>query len=115
MRDRLARAGPHGRRHQGRACRARRPVGRGEEHRRPGDLAGDHRRLRDRRRLSDQGERGTRHGRQARGLHQARDRPRRVRRAVLRDRRRDLLGSGPAGLRRPQARGVITCRSVQRP
>jgi carboxymethylenebutenolidase len=34
-------------------------------------------------------------------------RARRVRRALLRDRRRDLLGSGPLGLRRPQARGVI--------
>ena len=37
----------------------------------------------------------------------ARDRPRRVRRAVLRDRRRDLLGPGPARLRRAQA-GVMT-------
>ena len=37
VRDRAARGGPHGRRHQGGARGADRPVGRGEEHRRSGD------------------------------------------------------------------------------
>ena len=66
----LARAGPHGRRDQGRARRAGRAVGRGEEHRRSGDAEGDHRRLRPRRRRRDEGGRGAGDGRQARGLHQ---------------------------------------------
>ena len=74
VRDRLARAGPHGRRHQARPRRAGRAVGRGEEHRRSGDPEGDHRRLRPRCRRRDEGGRSAGHGGQARGLHQARDR-----------------------------------------
>ena len=40
---------------------------------------------------------------------------RRVRRTLVRDRRRDLLGPGQARLRRPQARRLITCRDRRQP
>ena len=117
--------GRHARRHRRRdAARRRgaaRGVGRGAQHRRRGDAGRDAGRDRPagappRRRAVAGGARALR------GRHAARHRRRRVRRAQLRDRRRDVLGPGPARLRRAPAgpraamrRGGRSRKSLRRP